>query len=82
MIPSNVDKPRLNNILSFQTSFVRIRWTYNRQNVSSSKETINEFSTIFSHNPKKKPTKGLEIFENSKNFQNYWKHLKYFREIW
>lgn len=69
MIPSNVDKPRLDNILSFQTSFVRIRWTYNRQNVSSSKETINEFSTIFSHNPKKKPTKGLEIFENSKNFK-------------
>lgn len=52
MISSNDDKPRLDNILSFQTIFVRIRWTYNRQNVSSSKETINEFSTIFSHNPK------------------------------
>lgn len=53
MISSNDDKPRLDNILSFQTIFVRIRWTYNRQNVSSSKEIINEFSTIFSHNPKK-----------------------------
>lgn len=52
MISSNDDKPRLDNILSFQTIFVRIRWTYNRQNVSSSKEIINEFSTIFSYNPK------------------------------
>lgn len=52
MISSNDDKPRLDNILSFQTIFVRIRWTYNRQNVSSSKEIIIEFSTIFSHNPK------------------------------